>query len=30
MHILNFQDMFSVGVIFGIKAGRFRLCHGSL
>jgi len=24
MHILNFVDTFSVGVTFGIRAGRFR------
>jgi len=30
MHILNFLDMFGVGVTFGIRASRFRLCHGSL
>ena len=30
MHVLNFLDMFSMGVTFGIKAGQFRLCHGSL
>jgi len=29
-HILNFLDTFSVGVTFGIRAGRFRSCHGSL
>jgi len=28
--MLNFLDTFSVGVTFGIKAGRFRSCHGSL
>jgi hypothetical protein len=30
MHTLNFLDMFSVGIIFGIRAGRFRSCLGSL
>jgi len=30
MHMLNFLDTFSVGVTFGIIAGRFRSCHGSL
>jgi len=30
MHILNFIDTFSVGGTFGIRAGRFRSCHGSL
>jgi len=29
-HMQNFLDTFSVGVTFGIKAGRFRLCHRSL
>jgi len=24
MHLLNFLDTFSVGVTFGIRAGRFR------
>jgi len=30
MHMLNFLDTFSLGVTFGIRAGRFRSCHGSL
>jgi len=30
MNMLNFLDTFSVGVTFGIRAGRFRSCHGSL
>jgi len=30
MHMLNFLDTFSTGVTFGIRAGRFRSCHGSL
>jgi len=30
MHMLNFLDTFSMGVTFGIRAGRFRSCHGSL
>jgi len=30
MHIVNFLDTLSVGVTFGIRAGRFRSCHGSL
>jgi len=30
MHMLNFLDTFSMSVTFGIKAGRFRSCHGSL
>jgi len=29
-HILNFLDTLSVGVTFGIRANRFRSCHGSL
>jgi hypothetical protein len=30
MHMLNFLGTFSMGVTFGIRAGRFRSCHGSL
>jgi hypothetical protein len=30
MHTLNFLDTFSVGITFGIRAGRFRSCLGSL
>jgi len=30
MHMLNFLDTFNMGFTFGIRAGRFRSCHGSL
>jgi len=30
MHMINFLDTFSMGLTFGIRAGRFRLCHGLL
>jgi hypothetical protein len=30
MRMLNFLDTFSMGVTFGIRACRFRSCHGSL
>jgi len=30
MHMLNFHDTFSMGVTFGIRAGRFRSCNESL
>jgi hypothetical protein len=30
IHTLNFLDMFSVGITFGIRAGRFRSCLRSL
>jgi hypothetical protein len=29
-HMLDFLDTSSMGVTFGIRAGRFRLCLGSL
>ena len=29
-HVLNSLDTFSMGVTFGIRAGRFRPCLGSL
>jgi hypothetical protein len=30
MHMLDFLDTSSMGVTFGIRAGRFRPCLGSL
>jgi hypothetical protein len=29
-HVLDFLDTSSMGVTFGIRAGRFRSCLGSL
>ena len=29
-HVLDFLDTSSMGVTFGIRAGRFRPCLGSL
>jgi len=30
MHMLSILDTLSMGITFGIRAGQFRSCHGSL